>query len=195
MLFRCTSCASSTFECSWCVQMSRCVNSRRNCPSDALVTGSAVRHVFHCYINSLQTSTQTAAVLHRCIYFSLLLPAVLRHLANAAHTKFQRIAYPQQQQNLCNSLISTFVSLAEKLLFWCRLNVTKFKKIQTQQRFPSANLFCFFNHREIVHILYNKKNRLPLPKSEYENVKYKKTIIKNNERFTHTVWTVLYGNL
>jgi len=43
LLFRCTSCASSRFECSWCVQMNRCVSSRRNCPSEAIVTGSAVR--------------------------------------------------------------------------------------------------------------------------------------------------------
>jgi len=55
--FSCRSCASSRFECSWCIQMNRCVNSRRNCPSDAIVTGTAV-----CPYTLFSTQTQTITV-------------------------------------------------------------------------------------------------------------------------------------
>ena len=100
MLSRCASCASSMFECSWCIQMSRCVNMRRNCPSDAVVTGTAVRSFCvnlrrNCPSDAVVTGTAVRSFSH---YRGLLVSGTCpfytafhcKYSASAANNKWQR---------------------------------------------------------------------------------------------------------
>jgi len=102
-------CASSEFKCSWCVQMNRCVNSRRNCPSDAVVTGTAVRS-FYSYTNEL---IERCFLLSINLQYSFNLPLHLQSAIVPAATKTLIHAFISSRLDYCNQLL---VGVSARLL-------------------------------------------------------------------------------